>query len=65
MVEISVGESIYRIIPTGFFGNSGMRLIRTEKVVLTIRYQYGMVTKSQNIMIDLERPLTIEPRGFS
>ena len=61
MAAITIGESVYRICPTGFW-NFRYEVIKGGKVVFTVKntWKSYVITKA----IDEERPLTLTPKGF-
>lgn len=61
MAAITVGESIYRICPTGFW-NFRYEVIKDGKVVLTVKNTWKGYVITKNM--DQERPLTLMPKGF-
>jgi hypothetical protein len=61
MAVITIGESVYRIFPTGFW-KFRYELIKDGNVVLTVKNTWNgyQITKHK----DLERPFTMTPNGF-
>ncbi|PZR22523.1 MAG: hypothetical protein DI539_05505 [Flavobacterium psychrophilum] len=61
MAAITIGESVYRICPTGFW-NFRYEIIKDGKVVFTVKNTWKgyVITKA----MDDERPLTLAPKGF-
>lgn len=61
MAVITIGESVYRICPTGFW-KFRYELIKDGKEVLTVKNTWNgyQITKHN----DLERPLTMIANGF-